>query len=155
MPAWRPRGDVLDLVTVELRSHAAGAVAAGSLRGCAREIGMSAPGLQHFLDGGLPRRPTLRKLAEWYSLRQVGRAERSPMAPLVGLALLVEPLADAEARRAASAEMVEIAHARYLAEGRDAPAWLLAVTPLLLGRQASASSRAVTSGAGAIHGEDS
>lgn len=86
----------------------------------------------------MPRRPTLRKLAEWYALRLHGAAARPPMAPLVGLAMLVEGLSDSEARRLASTEIVEIGLARYLAAGPDAPAWLIAVIPLLLGRRAAA-----------------
>lgn len=61
----RPPPDVL-------REAARDDVAEKSLRSVAREIGMSAPGLQAFLDGGSPYRRTLRKLRDWYVRRGAG-----------------------------------------------------------------------------------
>ena len=52
-----------------LREAARRVVAASSLRSVAKEMGVSAPGLKHFLDGGYPLPQTVRKLAAWH-LRQ-------------------------------------------------------------------------------------
>jgi hypothetical protein len=42
------------------------AISTTSLRAVARDVGMTAPGLQSFIDGGQPRAATARKLIEWY-----------------------------------------------------------------------------------------
>lgn len=49
-----------------LREVAAARVENGSLRGVAREIGMSPMGLKNFLNGTEPYAPTLRRLRNWY-----------------------------------------------------------------------------------------
>ena len=49
-----------------LREAVRRAVAASSLRAVAKEIDVSAPGLQHFLRGGYPLPKTARKLAAWH-----------------------------------------------------------------------------------------
>jgi hypothetical protein len=49
-----------------LRSAAAQRVEDTSLRGAAREIGMSPTGLKKFLLGTAPYSPTLRRLRRWY-----------------------------------------------------------------------------------------
>src|SRR5690606_39795630 len=58
-----------------LRAAVEGGVAARSLRGVAREVGMSPSGLQKFRDGATPYAATRRKLEERY-LR--GAAQRDP-----------------------------------------------------------------------------
>lgn len=65
----------------ELRVHAAAAVAAHSLRRVAQQVGMSAAGLQKFLDGGTPTPPIYRKLRAWRDRR----AEASSGEPEEGL----------------------------------------------------------------------
>src|SRR6202008_3721345 len=53
--------------TVEhLRAAAAARVGQTSLRGVAREIGMSPTGLKKFLFGTAPYSPTVRRLRKWY-----------------------------------------------------------------------------------------
>src|SRR3954462_11299295 len=49
-----------------LREMAAARVEHTSLRGVAREIGMSPTGLKKFLMGTAPYSPTLRRLRKWY-----------------------------------------------------------------------------------------
>ena len=54
--------------TVEqLRTAAAARVEHTSLRGTAREIGMSPTGLKKFLSGTPPYSPTLRRILNWYN----------------------------------------------------------------------------------------
>lgn len=49
-----------------LREMAAARVESTSLRGVAREIGMSPTGLKKFLQGTAPYSPTVRRLRKWY-----------------------------------------------------------------------------------------
>ena len=49
-----------------LREAARQAVERDSLRSVAAQIGMSPMGLSHFLEGGQPYKPTLRKLRHWF-----------------------------------------------------------------------------------------
>ena len=50
----------------QMRAAAATRVEHTSLRGVAREIGMSPTGLKKFLQGTAPYSPTLRRLRKWY-----------------------------------------------------------------------------------------
>lgn len=83
---------------------------------------MSAPGLQHFLDGGMPQRRTLRKLAAWYVLWAYPLSRRPALAPLVAVAVLVENL-PLHARPVAVRELVEVARRRHDRAG-TLPRWL-------------------------------
>lgn len=56
-----------DYTVEELRSAAAARVENTSLRGAAREIGMSPSGLKKFLLGTSPYAATLRKLRTWFN----------------------------------------------------------------------------------------
>src|SRR3954464_6897027 len=62
LPFSQPREDTIE----HLRSAAAARVQNTSLRGVAREIGMSPTGLKKFLFGTAPYSPTLRRLRKWY-----------------------------------------------------------------------------------------
>jgi hypothetical protein len=59
-----------------LRAAVIARVELTSLRRVASEIGMSAPGLQSFLDGGTPFEATRRKLSAWYFARASGGESR-------------------------------------------------------------------------------
>lgn len=83
---------------------------------------MSAPGLQHFLDGGTPQRRTLRKLAIWYVVWALPVRPRPELASMVALALLVEPL-PLEARASVVGELVAAARRAHHAAG-SLPTWL-------------------------------
>jgi hypothetical protein len=63
--APRPSRGAVD----EVRAYATSAVAAHSLRRVAQQVGMSAGGLQKFLDGAMPTPPVYRKLRVWYDRR--------------------------------------------------------------------------------------
>ena len=124
-PAVAPRRlprDVLLTAEGELRDAASAAVQAGSLRGVAARIGMSAPGLQHFLDGGTPQRRTLRKLAVWYVLWALPLRARPELTSLIAVAVLVEPL-PLDARAVAVRELVAAARRPYDRAGA-LPKWL-------------------------------
>lgn len=64
--APRPGRGALD----ELRGDAASAVATHTLRRIAQQVGMSAGGLQKFLDGAAPTPPVFRKLRAWHARRR-------------------------------------------------------------------------------------
>ncbi|HEX5727084.1 MAG TPA: hypothetical protein VFX98_16525 [Longimicrobiaceae bacterium] len=104
----------------EFRRAAAAAVAERSLRGVAAEIGMSAPGLQHFLDGGAPFRRTLRKLAAWYALRGAARGYAPEAALNAALALLLEGLPE-EGRAEAGEEVLAVLRRHYARFGQVPP----------------------------------
>ena len=76
-----------------MRSAAQAAADATSLRSVAAAIGMSAPGLQHFLNGGSPLRPTLRKLVKWYAghVRTAGKNSDDELRAVVALLLTYFP----------------------------------------------------------------
>jgi hypothetical protein len=61
-----PFGQPRDATVQHLRGMAASRVQKTSLRGVAREIGMSPTGLKKFLLGTAPYAPTLRRLRKWY-----------------------------------------------------------------------------------------
>ncbi|HEV7587642.1 MAG TPA: hypothetical protein VGO40_05890 [Longimicrobium sp.] len=61
-----PFGQPRDATVQHLRAMAASRVQQTSLRGVAREIGMSPTGLKKFLVGTSPYAPTLRRLRKWY-----------------------------------------------------------------------------------------
>lgn len=60
-----PPKDLPDLV-----SAARARTEATSLRGAAREIGMSPTGLRKMLDGAQPYSPTIRRLRKWLKGRE-------------------------------------------------------------------------------------
>jgi hypothetical protein len=62
---------------------------------------MSAPGLQHFLDGGEPQKPTARKLVEWYVREAATRRELDAETAAAAFFLLVDslPAGEQEAAR--------------------------------------------------------
>lgn len=111
------------MVNVTTLREAAGlAVSNGSLRGVAREIGISAPGLSSFLDGASPRNETIRKLREWYVRRCP-----PPGAPLEVVRSALDLLLDAVpvSRRTAIERQIldSIAHAHQRGDTLP-PAWL-------------------------------
>ncbi len=81
----------------ELRDAVAETVEQGSLRGVAREIGMSPTGLKKFLGGTDPYGPTLRKLVPWIE-QHVLRSRPAPEPAVVASAVdvLVADFSDAE-----------------------------------------------------------
>ena len=80
-----------------LRQAVRDEVAGTSLRNVSRQAGMSATGLQKFLEGGKPFTATRRRLERWYVLHGPGRHETSLTGPsaMAILRVLVQSLEDA------------------------------------------------------------
>lgn len=112
----------LRLSVSELRRAAQAAVHAESLRSVAAAIGMSPPGLQHFLGGGRPLPPTLRKLAAWYVRRAHSRHHVPEPALYAALALLLDDL-PAAGREEVGREMMEVLRRQYAKFRVEAPSW--------------------------------
>jgi hypothetical protein len=107
-----------------LRRAIADRVASGSLRRVAREIGMSAPGLRSFLDGGTPYEATRRKLVAWYVVRSGDEADELTSAAVEAvLALLLGHLPSSKRAEARAAVIRVLATATKRA-GVKAPTWL-------------------------------
>lgn len=88
-----------------LRAFAATRVASEGLGQVARAIGVPKSSLKYFLEGGVPRRPTLRKLQDWYLLVTLeGISASGASAEAAALAFLLrdlpEPLRHEAYRRA-------------------------------------------------------
>lgn len=99
-----------------------------SLRGVAREVGMSPSGLQKFVDGSVPYLTTRRKLEQWF-VREAARGEgevESGVA-LAAVALLVRDLPSARRPRAVR-QLVAGLEAAYDAEEEPRPSWLDALS---------------------------
>lgn len=112
-------------VTVDvLRTAVRRAVEATSLRGVARDIGMSAPGLQHFLDGGTPFRRTLRNLMAWYTRESATRREISDETVHAALAILLEGVPP-EARAEMERKVIAVLRSAYSEQGLKPPGWTL------------------------------
>jgi formylglycine-generating enzyme required for sulfatase activity len=97
----------------------------GTLRGVARDLGLSAPAVQNFIDGAEPRRPaTLRKLEGWY-MRHIARTvnELDVDAAMAALRLLVRDL-PAERQWEAAAATLRLLEDHYLADNAVAPPWI-------------------------------
>ena len=107
----------------QLRAVVMARMANVSLRGVAREVGMSPSGLQKFVDGSVPYLPTRQKLERWY-VREASRGEAEMSADVAAAALgvLVSELTPAR-RRGVVRRLVREVRAAYDAEGPPPP-WL-------------------------------
>lgn len=107
----------------QLRAVVMARMANVSLRGVAREVGMSPSGLQKFVDGSVPYLPTRQKLERWY-VREASRGEAEMSAEVASAALgvLVSELAP-DRRRGVVRRLVREVRAAYDAEGPP-PSWL-------------------------------
>lgn len=108
----------------QLRRAAAARVDATSLRGAAREIGMSPTGLRKFLDGTTPHAVTLRRLRTWYlhhASASAGALSHTDAA--VALAVLTQGLPPGLRRELAGAVLDALARA-YDASRLPPPSWI-------------------------------
>ncbi len=116
--------DTRDATIQHLRDAAASRVESTSLRGVAREIGMSPTGLKKFLLGTAPYSPTLRRLRKWYL--QYGASQR-PLVALqdarVALAVLTNDLTPAT-RRVITDCLLDCLGRGYDMSGRLRPGWV-------------------------------
>lgn len=107
-----------------LRAAVEGGVAARSLRGVAREVGMSPSGLQKFRDGATPYAATRRKLEEWYLREAAQRDPSDDVVPvLAALRILTSGLPTSRRARVAAA-IVDQVEAAYRSQQLDAPPWV-------------------------------
>ncbi|HEX5727006.1 MAG TPA: hypothetical protein VFX98_16135 [Longimicrobiaceae bacterium] len=107
-----------------MREAAAARVRNTSLRGVAREIGMSPTGLKKFLLGTAPYSPTLRRLRSWFvqfGTRHVGEVQREEAS--AALAVLVHDLAP-DPRAEAAGSVLDALGRGYEASGRERPEWV-------------------------------
>jgi hypothetical protein len=106
-----------------LRDAARSAVERTSLRSVARAIGMSAPGLALFLDGGTPNQTTLSKIRLWYFSEAAVESGVSEDVACVAIGVLLEPL-PAGARPRVHGEMLALLAEAYRRQGTLLPSWL-------------------------------
>ena len=107
-----------------MREVAAERVRNTSLRGVAREIGMSPTGLKKFLQGTAPYSPTLRRLRSWYvqyAARPTGAVSRDEAS--AALSVLVHDLT-AEPRRVTADGVLETLGRGYELSGKGRPLWV-------------------------------
>ena len=117
-----PRGE--RSLIERLRDAVAAHVRANSLRSVAREIGMSPPGLQSFLDGRTPYPATHRKLERWYVREKANvGGDTGVEAAEAAVRILTRDLPD-DLRADAARRSVEFYEAVYDAAGTPRPVWL-------------------------------
>ena len=107
-----------------MRESAAGRVRNTSLRGVAREIGMSPTGLKKFLLGTAPYSPTLRRLRNWYvQYAAVQQGHVGLEDAYSALKVLVHDLAP-DPRRDTAGCLLECVGRGYDQSGKARPAWM-------------------------------
>ena len=113
-------------------------VAATSLRNVSRQAGMSAAGLQKFLEGGRPYMATRRRLERWYVLHGPGRHETalSGGSALAILRVLVQDLSPARHRPTLEL-LVKSLEDAYATARLPQPGWLGEVRGELGGGEAA------------------
>ena len=113
-----------DATVKHLRESAAARVENTSLRGVAREIGMSPTGLKKFLLGTAPYSPTLRRLRKWYlQYAALPTGEVSYHDASAALTVLTHDLTS-EPRREASDCVLDCLARGYDVSGRSRPRWV-------------------------------
>lgn len=105
-----------------LREAVRRAVERSSVLATASSIGMSAPGLRNFLEGGTPRRATFRKLSEWY-VREAARAgDVSVETVEAALMLMLEGVPE-NGRADAARIVLDAIRVAYKRQGVPVPNW--------------------------------
>jgi len=125
----QPREAIIE----HLRTAAAARVDHTSLRGVAREIGMSPTGLKKFLLGTAPYSPTLRRLRKWYvhhAALPAGEVEYQDAE--AAIAVLTQDL-PGEPRRETAECVLDCLGRGYDATGRARPRWVDALRQELAG----------------------
>ena len=108
-----------------LRQSVRDEVEATSLRHVSRQAGMSAAGLQEFLDGGQPYVATRRALERWFVLHGPGRHDSGVTADAAADALRVMVQDLSPARQGPMvARIVSTMEDAYRASGFPRPDWL-------------------------------
>src|SRR5215207_11576403 len=120
LPFGQPRAATVQ----HLRGMAASRVQQTSLRGVAREIGMSPTGLKKFLLGTAPYSPTLRRLRKWHvhhAALPAGEVEYQDAE--AAIAVLTHDL-PGEPRRETAECVLDCLGRGYDATGRARPRWV-------------------------------
>ncbi|HEX8903882.1 MAG TPA: hypothetical protein VF771_03530 [Longimicrobiaceae bacterium] len=113
-----------EATVAHLREMANARVENTSLRGVAREIGMSPTGLKKFLMGTAPYSPTLRRLRKWYlQYAALPTSEVTYQDASAALVVLLHDLPP-EPKREAGDCLLECLGAAYDASGRSRPRWV-------------------------------
>jgi hypothetical protein len=111
------------MIPVEkLRDAAAQAVENGSLRGVARQIGISAPGLSGFLEGTVPRNATVKQLRRWYVQRTPPESV-SPEVARAALHMLLDTLGE-PGRSKCEAQILDVIAEGHRLSQTVPPGWL-------------------------------
>jgi len=119
-PSPEPREQTVQ----HLREMAAARVESTSLRGVAREIGMSPTGLKKFLMGTAPYSPTLRRLRKWYLQHAaLPTGEVTYHDASAALSVLTHDLPP-EPRREAHDCLLDCLARGYDSSGRSRPRWV-------------------------------
>jgi hypothetical protein len=119
-----PSGQPKEATVHYMRALAAARVEHTSLRGVAREIGMSPTGLKKFLLGTAPYSPTLRRLRKWYVHHaELPSGELEHQDAEAAIALLTHDL-PGESRREAVNGVLDCLARGYDAAGRPRPRWV-------------------------------
>ena len=126
VPLTRPTEEGVE----HLRDAAAALVERSTLRGAAREIGMSPTGLKKFIQGTDPYGPTKRRLRKWYLVHASPAAEVERDDATAALSVLTFDLAP-KPRREAADRMLDCLAQGYDATGRQRPEWVAELRELL------------------------
>ena len=119
-----PSGQPKEASVQHMRALAAARVEHTSLRGVAREIGMSPTGLKKFLLGTAPYSPTLRRLRRWYVHHaELPSGELEHRDAEAAIALLTHDL-PAASRRETVECVLDCLGRGYDASGRPRPRWV-------------------------------
>jgi len=110
-----------------LRAAVEGEVAARSLRGVAREVGMSPSGLQKFRDGATPYASTRRKLEEWYLREAARRDPAGDVVPVLAALRILTSGLPAPQRARTAAAIVDQVEKAYRSQRLPSPPWVAEV----------------------------
>jgi hypothetical protein len=110
------------------------AVSRTSLRGTARQIGMSPTGVRGFLNGSRPYGKTVEKMREWVATSPEAKTDLLPQTALALLRRILGNVPRVEQREALVELLaaVETVHGRF---GVAVPGWLVTARGLLVERR--------------------
>ena len=117
-----------DRVWTALRETVHREASRASLRGVARDVGVSASTLHNFLDGARPQPRTARKLTEWYARVSAARGELDPRTSGAVLSLQLDGLAGG-VRDTVLQRIVDAILEGHREQGTRAPKWVSALGP--------------------------
>ena len=120
----------------EIRQALSDAVDRGSLRGVAREIGMSPTGLRGLMDGAEPYGKSLRKVRAWFVVDQAQSDGDLPATTVASLLRTLLRRVPARERRPACASALDHIAELHERAGVAVPAWVAGAQALVAGQTA-------------------